>query len=139
MIVAIEGLIPDRRFSPPETQPAVPPVKAQIYNSAWSRERQHQPVGEEPGDAVAGTKTPPAAPQVPHPEPTPEPAPELAHGKSSPNLDRPQPSLANPFINPERLNRVPAATDYAFDAVLDKASSLRLSFSPDKRFSGRRR
>ncbi len=139
MIVAIEGLIPDRRLSPSATQPAAPPVKAQIYSSAWSREPQHQPVGEEPGDPVAAAEAPPAAPQVPHPEPTPEPAPELANDTSSPNLDRPQPSLANPFINPERLNRVPTATGCAFDAVPDKASSLRQSFSPDRRFSGRRR
>ena len=131
MIVAIEGLIPDRRLSPSAaTQPAAPPVNAQIYNSAWTREQHHQPVGEEPGDPVAGTKPLPASPQVPHPEtapePTPEPAPKLANDTSFPNLDQPQPSLANPFINPERLNRVPAATDCVFDAVLDKASSLRL-------------
>jgi hypothetical protein len=132
MIVAIEGLIPDRRLSPSATQPAAPPVKAQIYNSAWNREQQHQPVSKQPGDPVAGTKTPPAAPQVPHPKPIPEPAPELANDASSP-------SLANPFINPERLNWVPTATGCAFDAVPDKASSLRRSFSPDKRFSGRRR
>ena len=37
------------------------------------------------------------------------------------------------------LSWAPAATDYVFDAVLDKASSLRLSFSPTKRFSGPRR
>jgi hypothetical protein len=139
MIVAIEGLIPDRRLSPSATQPAAPPGKAQIYSSEWRREQQHQAAGEEPGDAVAAAEAPPAAPQVPHPEPTPEPAPELANDTSSPNLDRPQPSLANPFINPERLNRVPTATGCAFDAVPDKASSLRQSFSPDKRFSGRRR
>jgi hypothetical protein len=54
-------------------------------------------------------------------------------------LRRNQPSIANPFINPEKLNRVPDATDYVFDAVLNKANSVRLSFSPDKRFSGRRR
>jgi hypothetical protein len=88
-------------------------------------------MGEEPGDSVDAAKTPPAAPQVPEPEPTPEPAPPI--------LDRSQPSVANPFINPEKLSRVPAAADCVFDAVLDKASSLRLSFSPDKRFSGRRR
>ncbi len=143
MIVAIEGLIPDRRLSPSATQPAAPPVNADIYASKWRREQQHQPVGEEPGDTVAGTKTPPAGPQVPRPEPapepTPEPAPQLANDTSSPNLDRRPPSLANPFINPERLDRVPTATGFAFDAVPDKASSLRLSFSPDKRFSGRRR
>ena len=140
MIVAIEGLIPDRRLSSSAgTQPAVPPVAAQIYSSEWRRKQQHQPVGEEPGGPVVDTKTPPPAPQVPHPEPIPEPAPALANDTSSPNLDQPQPSLANPFINPERLNRVPAATGCAFDAVPDKASSVRLSFSPDKRFSGRRR
>ena len=148
MIVAIEGLIPsgmnDRRVSSSAaTQPAAPPVKAQTYSSAWLREQQHQPVGEQPSNPIAGTKNPPAAPRVPHPEPAPEPtrqpAPEAANGTSSPSLDRPQPRLTNPFINPERLNRVPDATDCVFDAVLDPASSLRLSFSPDKRFSGRRR
>ena len=139
MIVAIEGLIPDRRLSPPQTQPAAPPVEPQFYKSQWLREQQHQPVAEEPGDPVAATKTPPAAPQVPHPEPAPEPAAARANATSSPNLDLPQPSLANPFINPKGLNWVPDATGCVFDAVLDKASSLRLPFSPNKRFSGRRR
>ena len=147
MIIAIEGLIPSgmnaRRLPPSAAQPAAPPVKADFYTSEWRRKQQHQPVGEEPGDPVAGAKTPPATAQVPHPEPapepTPEPAPELANDTSSPNLDRRPPSLPNPFINPEKLNRVPDATDYVFDAVPDKASSLRLSFSPGKRFSGRRR
>jgi hypothetical protein len=139
MIVAIEGLIPDRRLSPSGTQPAAPPVEPQIYSSEWLRKPQHQPAGDEPRDPIGATKTQPAAPQVPEPELTPEPAPKLPNDTSSPNLDRNQPSLANPFINPERLNRVPDATGYAFDAVLDKANSLRRSFSPDKRFSGRRR
>jgi hypothetical protein len=144
MIVAIEGLNPNRRLSSSAvTQPAAPPVKAQIYESQWLRKQQHQPVAEEPGDPVAGTKTPPAAPQVPEPqpspEPTPEPAPEPANDTSSPSLDRSQPSVANPFINPERLNRVPDATGCAFDAALYSGSSLRPSFFPGKRFSGRRR
>jgi hypothetical protein len=143
MIVAIEGLNPDRRHSPSATQPAAPPVKAQIYESQWPREQQHQPVAEQPGDPVAGTGTRPAAPQVPHPEPapepTPEPASELPNDTSSSNLDRPQPSVANPFINPESLNRVPDATGLVFDAVLDRGSSFRPFFSPGKRFSGRRR
>jgi hypothetical protein len=139
MIVAIEGLIPDRRLSPSGTQPAAPPIEAEIYESEWRRKQQHQPADEEPTDLVAAAETRPAAPQVPEPEPTPEPAPNLANDKSFPNLDRNQPSVANPFINPERLNRVPDATDCVFDAVLDRGNSLRLSFSPDKRFSGRRR
>ena len=148
MIVAIEGLIPsgtmnDRRLSPSQTQPAAPPVDAQIYNSAWRPEQHHQPVGEEPRDPLAGTKTTPAAPQVPDPEtapePAPEPAPTPATDTSSPNLDRNQPSLANPFINPRSPNWVPAATGYVFDAVLDRADSLRLPVSPERGFSGRRR
>jgi hypothetical protein len=143
MIVAIEGLIPDRRLSASATQPAASPVKAQIYESEWLRKQQHQAAGEEQGDAAAATKTPPAALQVPQPEhapePTPEPAPKPANGMSSPNPDRNEPSLASPFINPEKLNRVPDATGSAFDIALDRASSRSSSFSLAKRFSGPRR
>jgi hypothetical protein len=136
MIVAIEGLIPDRRLSPSAPQPAAPPVNADIYCAKWLREQQHQPAGEDPGDSVAAAEAQPAAPHVP--EPAPEPPPIWADGISSLNLDRKEPSLANPFINPEKLNRVPDATDRVFDAVLDKAISLRLPLFPNKRF-GRRR
>src|SRR5713101_7977219 len=41
MIVAIEGLIPDRRFSPPTAQPAAPPVDPDIYPAEWLRKQQH--------------------------------------------------------------------------------------------------
>jgi hypothetical protein len=139
MIVAIEGLIPDRRSSPSATQPAAPPVKAQIYESEWLRKKEHQPGGEDSRDSVAAAKTPPNAPQVPKPDPAPEPDPTPVNGTSLPNLDRNQPSLANPFINPEPLNRVPDATGLVVDAVLDRGSSFRPFFSPGKRFSGRRR
>ena len=124
MIIAIEGLIPDRRSSPSGTQPAAPPIKAPIYEAEWLRKQQ--PASDDPGDPVAGTKTPSAAPQVPHPEPAPEPtpdlAPELANHTSSPNLNRNPPSLLNPFINSKSLNWVPEATGGVFDAILDKAS-----------------
>jgi hypothetical protein len=96
MIIAIEGLIPDRRVS----QPAAPP----------------------------------AAPRILEPEPTPEPAPKPANGQSFSSPDRNQPPVANPFINPEKLNRVPGTTSGIFDAILDRGNSLRLSLSPDKRF-----
>jgi hypothetical protein len=99
-------------------------------------ETQHQAAGEEPG---AAAEAQPAAPQGPDPELTPEPAPKPVNDTLSPSLDRNEPSLANPLINPGKLNRVPAATDCVFDAVLDKGSSLRLPFSSVKRFSGRRR
>jgi hypothetical protein len=133
MIVAIEGLIPERRLSPSGTQPAAPPAEAQIYNSESRREQQHQPLGEEPGQPVNATKTPATAPQVL------ERRPELATGTSFPDLDWNQSSVVNPFVNPEKVNRAPAATSYVFDVVLDAASSLRLPFSKAKGFSGPRR
>jgi hypothetical protein len=60
MIVAIEGLIPDRRFSPPATQPAASPVEADIYNAEWLRKQQHQSGVEDPGDPVGAQKPNPA-------------------------------------------------------------------------------
>jgi len=139
MIVAIEGLIPDRRFSPPATQPVAPPINADIYTAEWLRKQQHQSGVEDPGDPVAAQKTQPSAPQGPVPEPTAEPAPKTANGSSFPNLDRNQTSPLNPFIKPEPLNRVPAATGMTYDAVLDRANPIRLSWAPNGRFSGRRR
>jgi hypothetical protein len=51
---------------------------------------------------------------------------------------RNQTSPLKPFIKPEALNRVPDATGIIYDAVLERANPIRLSFSPDRRFSGRR-
>jgi hypothetical protein len=96
MIIAIEGLIPDRRVSPSATQPA--------------------------------------SPRILEPEPTPEPASKPANGQSFSGLDRNQPPVANPFINPDKLNPVPGATGGIFDAILDRGNSLRLALSPEKRF-----
>jgi hypothetical protein len=96
MIIAIEGLIPDRRVSQSATHPA--------------------------------------APRTLEPEPTPNPAPKPANGQSFSSLDRNQPPVANPFINPEKLNPVPGVPGGIFDAILDRGNSLRLSLSPDKRF-----
>ena len=136
MIVAIEGLIPDRRLSPSAPQSAAPPAEPQMYVSAWRREQQHQAEGEEqPADAVTAVEAQPGAQPAPKPEPPPKPT----NDAPSPNLDRNQPSPANPFIHPEKLSRVPAATAGIFDAVLDTATSPRLPFSPKKGFSGHRR
>ena len=136
MIVAIEGLIPDRRLSPSGTQPAAPPLKAQIYSSQWLRQQPH--ASEDPADPVVATEGRPAAPPAPEPEPPPP-----LHRNLGRNFDRNfapnPPSLANPFIHPQPLNRVPDATDCVFDAVLDTAGSSRLSFSPKKGPFSRRR
>jgi hypothetical protein len=146
MIVAIEGLIPDRRLSPSGTQPAAPPVNAQIYSSEWLRRQQHQAAGEEPGEAVAASESQPAAPQVPDPEPAPNPAPKPVNAASPPppernfdlNFDRNQTSLADPLI-PQALNRVPQATGSGFDAVLNTTSSPRQPFSVKRSPFARRR
>ena len=138
MIAAIEGLIPDRRLSTPAKQPAAPPIQADIYTAEWLRKQQQQAAEEQRADAAATGEAQPAAPQVPDLEPTSEPA-RKANGSSSPNLDRNQTSVLNPFINPEKLNWVPAATDFTLDTLLDRANPARMSFSRDNRFSGRRR
>lgn len=120
MIVAIEGLIPDRRSSPAGTQPAAPPVQPQTYVSEWRRRQQHQAEGTESGDAVNAVEAHPAAPPASEPEPPPRTA-----------NDRNYSSLANPFIHPESLNSVSAA-GRVYDAVLDTAGPLRLPISPGK-------
>ena len=121
MIVAIESLIPSGSMNGHRTQsgtqPAAPPVKADIYPAEWLRQQKHQP---------------PAASRVPNPEPTPPPDPQPAD-------NTPSPSPINPFVHPEKPSQVPAATSYVFDAVLDPNTSLRLPFSRDRRFSGPRR
>jgi hypothetical protein len=139
MIVAIEGLVPGRRLS----SPAAPPVEPDGYGPDWLRKQQHQSGVEDPGDLVAATKAQPAAPHVLDPELDPKPtakqAPKSAAGSSFRNLDPKPTSPLNPFIKPEAQNRVPTATGLTFDAVLDRANPIRLSFSPNKLFSGRRR
>jgi hypothetical protein len=42
MIVAIEGLIPDRRAASAQNKPSDPPVKAEIYQAAWLREQREK-------------------------------------------------------------------------------------------------
>jgi hypothetical protein len=106
MIVAIEGLIPDRRVSQSQTQPTAPPVKDA---AEWLRK---QPQYDEPGDAVV----PPEAKHVVEPQPTPP-------------LEWNYPSVANPFVIPEGRKRVPDAIGIIFDAALDTTMSLRMPFS----------
>jgi hypothetical protein len=124
MIVAIEGLIPDRRSSPSATQPATPPITADIYQAAWLRKQQHQAAAEEP-DAAAAAEAQPDAPQVHETEPTPNPA---ADATPEPNNDGDQPSLADSLI-PQPLNRVPDATTSGFAALLGTTTSPRQPFS----------
>ncbi len=118
MIVAIEGLIPDRRFSPSQPQSAAAPAAPQIYVADWLRKQQHQAEDTEPDDSAAAAQ--------PGAQPAPEPPPQPAKDALSPTPDRNHASPVNPFIHPPRMSPVPDATGFAFDAVLDPASPLRL-------------
>src|ERR1700733_14617379 len=53
MIVAIEGLIPDRRAVPAQNKSAPLPVNAQIYAAAWRGEQQTETIDPQPGPALA--------------------------------------------------------------------------------------
>jgi hypothetical protein len=129
MIVAIEGLIPDRRSSPSATQPATPPITADIYQAAWLRKQQQQAAGEEPG---AAAEAQPDVPQARDLDPAPNPAPTPASDPLPPppdrNLDRKQPSVADTLIL-QGMNRVPLAEGGGFNALLDAISSPRQPFS----------
>ncbi len=53
MIVAIDGLIPDRRAGSAEKKPAPPPTNAYPNPAAWRREQQGETTGSDPDPAFA--------------------------------------------------------------------------------------
>jgi hypothetical protein len=140
MIVAIEGLIPDRisaRHSDRsavsvQKQPAPPPVHPPFYVSEWARNQQH-------GESVDPQ---PAQAQQEGTSPEPQSAPARADGPppgSSPTPD-PTPNLSessffggalNPFQETSSVPRVPMADYFAPDT--------RVPFSIPKNPFARRR
>jgi hypothetical protein len=68
MIVAIEGLIPDRRAVPAQNKTAPPPVTSQIYQAAWLGKQQTETIDPQPGTAIAQEED---HPSLAEPEPTP--------------------------------------------------------------------
>jgi hypothetical protein len=72
MIVAIEGLIPDRRAGSAESKSAPPLPPADIYASAWRRPQQEKTIDPLPDPAPvqeegeAGLTAPEPAPETPH-------------------------------------------------------------------------
>ena len=126
MIVAMEGLIPDRRPSPAHVQPSSPPAKPQIYVSQWMRQ-QPQAEGAKPVDAVAAVHPQPATPLVTEPKP-PSAASEAPPSTSSHH----QSSVVNPFIHPAPLSRLPGATGFDYGAIVNAAGPLRRPFTPRK-------
>ena len=136
MIVAIEGLIPDRRLSPSRTQSAPPPVQPKAYVSEWLPQ-QHQAEAARPAEAVTAVEDQPGAFQAPEPETPPTSVPKPPNDAPTPNLDRSHPGPLNPFVHPERTNWVPAATGFTFSDMLDAANSRRLPFTSKTSRSGR--
>ncbi len=142
MIVAIEGMVPDRRFPSSANRPATPPVEP----DNWLNKQQHEPASEEPRDPVDVTKTQSAAPQ-PAParrgaanrEPKPEPAQKSANSWSFPDFDPNPTSPLNPFIKAQPQNSVPTANGITFDADLHPVNPIKLSWAPNGLLSGRRR
>ena len=65
MIVAIEGLIPDRRAVPAQNKTAPPPVNAQIYKAAWLRKQPGETIDPQPDPALAQEEDEPARPASP--------------------------------------------------------------------------
>jgi hypothetical protein len=110
MIVAIEGFIPDRRLSPPATQPVATPHNAQIDDSGW-RPKDQPAAAEQPADPPASAPAEPVAPRVPQPP--------LAHDAGQ----------LNPFVIPQPRNRVPAPTTSFFNVALDAINSVKLPYS----------
>ena len=129
MIIAIEGLIPDRRAVAAQSKPAPPPVNPPFYVSKWMRTKQE-------GESVDPEPPPTQEEAAPEPQSAPrrtdDPSPiEL----SSSRLERSVvegpavPSPLNPSQTTSSLPRVPLA-DYV-------APDTRRPFSRDNRFRRR--
>jgi hypothetical protein len=126
MIVAIEGLIPDRLAASAQTKSAPPPVTADIYQAEWLR-NQRSGENAEPLPTPAQEETasePSSAHDSPPPtaEHTPTPASAVSQHRAAPENGTQTPSLAP---------RVPMADHFAPDT--------RVPFSIKKNPSARRR
>jgi hypothetical protein len=76
MIVAIEGLIPDRRAGSTQKEPAPPPTKPQIYESEWLRKQKEKYAGQ-PNPAHDQEDQKEAELPLPEAEPSPVSASDL--------------------------------------------------------------
>ena len=117
MIVAIEGLIPDRRAVSAPNKPAPPLVTPPFYVSEWMRNQQIPQAQEE----AAPEPQSGAVDDPPRPAPDPTSAP----------LSSSRPVVEGPAVPASLLPRVPMA-DYV-------APDTRRPFSIDKNRFGRRR
>jgi hypothetical protein len=125
MIVAIEGLIPDRRAASAHTKPAPTPETPDIYEAEWLRnQRSGKNEGPNPTPTEEETASEPSsAPDIPPTaEPIPASVPAVSQHQAAPGNGTPTPSLAP---------RVPMADHFAPDT--------RVPFSIRKNPFGHRR
>ena len=125
MIVAIEGLIPDRRRSPAPAPPAAPPAKPQIYIGEPYRRPQHQAEDTTPDAAATVDDVQPAAPQASEPKPA--------------ETDNQSPAAIPEPIYPQAQHWIPDATGATGHANLYPAGPHKLPVRPGHLFRGRAR
>jgi hypothetical protein len=114
MIVAIEGLIPDRRVGSAQRNPDPPPTKAQIYTPPRRRRQQEEAAGprqeDGPGDTLA--------------EPAPGSAADAPGSSSEPGpaVDPGEPAVADHFNFSETPSApyAPFVPDTRFPFSIDK-------------------
>jgi hypothetical protein len=131
MIVAIEGLIPDRRAVSAQNKPAPPPVDPPFYVAEWRRTQQNGESLDPQPPAQAQTQE-----DVTAPEPQSDPAgANIPLTISSPTPDLRESSFFGAPLNPPQTTssapRVPMADYFAPDT--------RVPFSIDRNRFGRRR
>jgi hypothetical protein len=99
MIVAIEGLIPDRRAGSAENKSAPPLPRAEIYPAAWRERQQEENIDAQPDPALAeeepGLAQPETTPNSMGGAPPPPPMPP------SPAHDLSESVIANSFSSSE--------------------------------------
>jgi hypothetical protein len=133
MIIAIEGLIPDRRAASAQNKSTPPPVTAQIYTAEWLRKQQS-------AENADPQPTPPPAQEEAASEAQPPSgggngAPPVSDATPEPTLDPGEPSFFGAPLNPSPTTswapRVPMA-DYV-------AADTRVPFSIKRNPFARRR
>ncbi len=88
MIVAIEGLIPDRRAGSAEKNPAPPPTNVHIYHPPWFGKQQGETTDPQPDPAFAQEEDELAIPET-------EPAPRSAADAPPDLFDLGESTIAN--------------------------------------------
>jgi hypothetical protein len=109
MIVAMQGLIPDRRAGSTEKKSAPPPTHPEIYAAGWLREQRGKTIDPQPGAAPAQEEDEPGLAE-------PEPAPGSAGDAPPPPGITPSPTFdpsGYPFANRFSASETTPSAPYA--------------------------